>query len=111
VLRVEVRRHQHRGAVVERPLLELDGGDAKHGSGAVQRHGVDPQRIAQVVPHLAEHLVGLDHLHRGARPVQAQRLAQLAHHAHVDAGLEAAAEVHGQAIGLAVGAGGGNAFA
>ena len=72
---------------------------------------IDAQRGLQIGGDLAEHLVDLDHLDGRAGPVQPERLPKFIDHADVDAGLEAAAEVHRQLVGLTVGAGGEDAFA
>ena len=79
--------------------------------GAVEAYGIHAQRRLQIGRDLAEHLVNLDHLDRRAGPVQPERLPELIDHADVDAGLEAAAEVHRQFVRLPVGAGGEDAFA
>ena len=54
--------------------------------GAAQADHVHAQGIVQIGGDLAEHLVRLGHLHRRARRIELQRLAQLVHAADVHAG-------------------------
>ena len=109
--RVEVHRHQHWRAVGQSPCLERHLREPEHRARAVEADGVHAQRGRKVGRDLAEHLVDLDDLDRRAWRIEPQRLPELIDHADVDAGLEAAAEVDRQAIGLGVGARRRDAFA
>ena len=111
VLGVEILRHQHGRAVGKLPFLELRLRKAEHGPGAVEADRIDAQRGLQIGGDLPEHLVDLDHLDRRAGLVQPEGLPKFIDHADVDAGLEAAAEIHRELVRLPVGAGGEDAFA
>jgi len=99
---VEGPGHEHRRAVEERPGLPVLVFEAEHRLLAAQSQHVHAQGLDQVRGDLAQHLVGLDHLDRRARPVQTQGLAQLVHRADVHSGDRAGAEVEWHVIGLLV---------
>jgi hypothetical protein len=72
---------------------------------------VHTEGLLQVRRDFAQHLVNLDYLDGRTGRVQAERLAQFVNHADVDAGLEAAAKVHGHLVRFTVGTGAQDAFA
>ena len=67
---------KHRRAVEGGPGLPIGVLEAEHGPRPAQGHHVHAQGVLQVGGDLAEHLVGLDHFDRRARPVQPQGLAE-----------------------------------
>ena len=65
---------------------------------ATPTYGKAAERLDEIGFDLSQHLVRFDHLDRGSRRVQAQRLAQLVNGAHVHASHSTAAQIQGHTI-------------